>query len=68
MSQGGPSDTPKPVMRFGRVAQTTIPGLQLHAKHVRLEIPPGGVVRVTPSCLSGVSPVVESFIGKDASR
>ena len=55
-------------MRFGRVVQITISELQLHAKHVRLEILLGGVVRVTPSCLSGVSPVVESFIEKDASR
>ena len=64
MSQGEPNDTPKPVMRFGRVVQITIPELQLHAKHVRLEVLPRGVVRVTPSCLSGVGVVIESFIEK----
>lgn len=68
MSQGEPNDTPKPVMRFGRVVQITIPELQLHAKRDRLEILLGGEVRVAPSCLSGVSQIVESFIVKDASR
>ena len=52
----------KPVMRFGRVVQITIPELQLHAKHVRLEVLPGGEVRVAPSDLSGVCMVVDSFI------
>ena len=51
---------------FGRVVQITIPELQLHAKHDRLEILPGGEVRVTPSCLSGVGLVVESLIGEIA--
>ena len=55
-------------MRFGRVVQITIPELQVIVKRDRLEILPRGVVRVTPSCLSGVGVVVESFIGCIASR
>ena len=49
MSQGRPSDTPKPVMRLESVANATISSLQFHAKHVRLELLSGGEVRVTPS-------------------